>query len=70
MSAEILLRIRSSLSEPYIANHHLGGWKVRNADNTGWVDMSVANTKVYNPNFNESLPESESNPRWLKTRGL
>ena len=67
---DVLLRIRSALTEPFITNHHVGGWKVRNSENTGWVDMHVDNTKVYNPDFNESLPESPSNPKWLNTRGL
>tara|TARA_Y100001963_G_C6692030_1_gene405068 strand:- start:59 stop:268 length:210 start_codon:yes stop_codon:yes gene_type:complete len=68
--SKVLLRIRSSLAEPFIANHHLGGWKVRDADNKLWIDMHLGNTKVYNPDFNDKLPESESNPRWLDTRGL
>lgn len=68
--SSVLLRIRSSLNEPFITNHHLGGWKVRDTTNTGWVDMHLGNTKVKNPDFNDRLPISDENPFWLDTRGL
>lgn len=71
MALDLVLRIRRRPEEPWIQNHHVGGWKVRNEQNTGWIDMNPANTQIANPDFDPNkVPDPETNPAWLNMKTL
>lgn len=68
MAKPVILRVRdpNNPSNPFkINNFPSGGWKVRNATNTGWIKMTPNNTKIANPDFDSTQPESEDNPKYL-----
>ena len=54
----VRLRVRQTVSSPWIENFDKLGWKVRTADNTGWIQMHPGNTKV----------RSSDNTKWLNVK--
>lgn len=54
----VRLRVRQTVSSPWIENFDKLGWKVRNANNTGWIQMDPGNTRV----------RSSDNTKWLTVK--
>jgi len=54
----VRLRVRDKPTSAWIENFDKLGWKVRNASNSGWVQMHPGNTKV----------RSADNTRWLNVK--
>lgn len=46
--SNISLRVRASSTDPWITNFIRGGWKVRKYDNSGYLQMTQANTRIRN----------------------
>lgn len=42
----IRLRVRKTPNDPWVENFSRRGWKVRDASNGRWIQMSPENTKV------------------------
>lgn len=42
------LVIREKLTGPWVQNFSAMGWKVRNGNNSGWIQLHPGNTKVRN----------------------
>jgi len=61
MANSILLRARDS-DGSWIENFHLGAWLMRNEDNTAWVPMTTANTRIANPDYD---PNDLDSIMWL-----
>jgi hypothetical protein len=54
----VRLRVRDKPDGAWIENFDKLGWKVRKADNSGWIQMHPGNTKV----------RSSDNTRWLNVK--
>lgn len=70
MPKTVRLRVRDikNVSDPFhIKNFHKGGWKVRTSK--GWVRMVPSNTKIVNPDFDATKPESVENPKFTNIIG-
>lgn len=70
MAKSVILRARdiNNPSNPFqIKNFVSGGWKVRNATNTGWINMTPNNTFIRNPDHDEAIhdPDDENFPKYL-----
>lgn len=69
---KIYLRVRDRLAEvnqfQQVDNFELGGWKVRNEDNTGWIRMGPTNTRVRNPLHDDQTHavDDPDFPLWLE----
>lgn len=46
--SNITLRVRKIHTDPWITNFIRGGWKVRKYDNSGYLQMTQANTRIRN----------------------
>lgn len=67
--SNLVLRIRRRSTDPWIQNHHAGGWKVRSSDKSAWIPMTTFNTVIMNPDFNPNLlADPISNPMWLSLK--
>lgn len=44
----ITLRVRRYSVDPWVQNFLRGGWKVRKYDNSGYIQMTQANTRIRN----------------------
>lgn len=44
----LILRARKDPNSPFVRVFSNGGWKVRNQQNNGWIQMTPSNTKVRN----------------------
>jgi hypothetical protein len=62
MADKILMRIQGH-EGVWIQNFHLGGWHIRNEDNTAWIPMTIHNTRISNPHYDEGDADSV---KWLK----
>jgi hypothetical protein len=49
---------RDKPTSPWVRNFSALGWKVRNPENSGWIIMHPANTRV----------RSSDNTRWLEVK--
>ena len=54
----VRLRVRQSVTDPWIQNFDKLGWKVRASDNKSWIQMNPLNTKV----------RSSDNTKWLNVK--
>ena len=63
------LQLKVRRGNKWIRNFHVSAWSVRNDDNQFWIPMFPQNTKVRNPDFDETQAESEENPLWLQVGG-
>lgn len=50
--------VRASSEAPWVRNFSALGWKIRKPDNSGWIPMHPANTRV----------RSSDNTRWLEVK--
>lgn len=64
----LVLRIKNPRTGKWLTNFRAGAWKLRNEDNTDWIQMNYANTFIRNPQHDPDIhtPENESFPLWLE----
>ncbi len=56
--ATVLLKVRETPTSSWVQNFSQNGWKVRSPDNTYWIQMTPANTKL----------RSADNSTWLNVK--
>lgn len=54
----VRLVVRDRPTSPWIKNFEQLGWKLRKADNSGWIQMHPGNTKL----------RSTDNTKWLNVK--
>lgn len=54
---KVVLRIRANHEYPWVNNFMAGGWRVRTEDGK-WVKMNDQNTRIRNPFYDETDPDS------------
>lgn len=54
----VRLIVRDKPTSPWIINFEKLGWRLRNAENSGWILMHPGNTKV----------RSSDNTKWLNVK--
>ncbi len=59
--SKIILRVRPNPYYQWINNFIVGGWRVKD-ENGKWIKLTPENTKVRNPYYDETNPNS---PLWL-----